>query len=71
MNIEGAEVSALLGAKYTIQNNTPKLAICVYHNPRDIWEIPQIIRAISNSYEFYLRHHDGGIIQLILYATPI
>lgn len=36
MDIEGAEMSALKGAKKTIIENHPQLAICVYHSLSDI-----------------------------------
>ena len=31
MNIEGAEVDTISGGKNHIENDTPKMAICVYH----------------------------------------
>jgi FkbM family methyltransferase len=70
LNIEGAEAAAIRGAEATIRNYRPKMALCVYHSPRDIWEIPEVVTSIVDDYDFYLRHHDGGIIQLVLYAVP-
>lgn len=70
MNIEGAEVAALRGAENTIRKHKPKMALCVYHNPRDLWEIPEIVKSIADGYDFFLRHHDGGIIQLVVYTVP-
>jgi len=45
MDIEGAEYDALLGAERLIRSYKPVLAICVYHRPQDIWEIPQLINS--------------------------
>ena len=70
MNIEGAEAAALRGGAKTIRRNHPKLAICLYHNPRDLWEIPAVIQEISPAYDFHIRLHDGGVIQLVAYAIP-
>jgi FkbM family methyltransferase len=69
MNIEGAEIDALYGAQNTIRRWLPKLAISVYHRPTDLWRIPQLIREFSDEYDLFLRQHDGGVIETVLYAT--
>lgn len=71
MDIEGSEYRALLGAKKTIKKYTPKLAICVYHRPEDIWEIPRLIMSISESYNFMLRHYSFSHNETVLYGIPI
>lgn len=68
MDIEGAELAALKGAKNTIKMYKPKLAICVYHNPLDIIEIPKLIKEIEPSYKLYLRHYSKFYSDTILYA---
>jgi FkbM family methyltransferase len=70
MNIEGAERFALEGARDTIKRWRPKLAISVYHRPSDLWQIARDIREIDPNYDLYLRQHDGGIIETVLYALP-
>lgn len=56
MDIEGAELAALHGARNIISTTKPKLAICVYHKPsEDLWEIPQFIKECNPEYEFYLK----------------
>ncbi len=69
MDIEGAEMKALQGAKNTIIRNKPKLAVCVYHKPEDIWEIPQIIMQYCPEYRFYLRHYSLTDSETVLYAV--
>ncbi len=68
MDIEGAELRALYGAENAIRNNKPKLAICVYHNPEDIFEIPEYILRIRPDYKLYLRHYSFDGTETVLYA---
>lgn len=68
MDVEGAEYKALLGSEKTIKKNKPKLAICVYHKPEDIIEIPKLILEFNPTYKFFLRHHDNNFYETVLYA---
>jgi FkbM family methyltransferase len=70
MNIEGAEPDALRGGANAIRRWRPKLAISVYHRASDLWRIPQQVSELSPDYALYLRQHDGGIIETVLYALP-
>jgi FkbM family methyltransferase len=70
MNIEGAELDALEGAERTIRRWRPKLAISAYHRPSDLWRIPRLVRRFSEGYGLYLRQHDGGVIETVLYGVP-
>lgn len=70
MNIEGAEIDALHGARHAIRRWAPKLAISAYHRPSDLWQIADVIREIRPDYRLYLRQHDGGVIETVLYALP-
>ena len=69
MDIEGAELEALRGAEKTIKRYHPKLAICVYHKPEDIIEIPQYILEINPDYKLYLRHYSDNVGETVLYAV--
>ena len=70
MNIEGAEIDALLGGRNAIGKWRPRLAISVYHRASDLWRIPQLVLELNPDYQLYLRQHDGGIIETVLYALP-
>ena len=70
MDIEGAEVAALKGAKQIIIDNRPQLAICVYHSLSDIWEIPLLIESYVENYDFYLRSYNYMGLETVLYALP-
>lgn len=69
MDVEGAEYQALLGAKNTISAYKPKLAISVYHEPEDIWELPVLIHKLNCEYRFYLRHYSFFEVETVLYAV--
>ena len=69
MDIEGSELEALKGARHTILKNQPKLAICVYHKPEDLWEIPYFVKSLVPEYKLYLRQHRTICTELVLYAT--
>lgn len=68
MDIEGAEMKALEGAKNTIINKKPKLAIAIYHSDSDMINIIQYIHNLVPDYRLYVRHHSVGTIETVLYA---
>ena len=69
LDVEGAELEALKGAAGTIRRNRPKLAICMYHKPGDLFEIPLFIKSLAPEYRFYLRQHQPVSCELVLYAV--
>ena len=68
MDIEGAEMMALQGAKEQIKRNKPRLAICVYHKNEDIVDIPRYILSLRPDYRLYLRHEGRDDTDTVLYA---
>lgn len=68
MDVEGAEINALRGAKQTITKYKPKLAISVYHKRDDIWEIPKLLLQYNPEYRFYLRVYSFSGNDTVLYA---
>lgn len=68
MDIEGSELNALRGAEKTIQKYHPKLAICIYHKPEDIVDIPRYLHQICPGYKMYLRHYSNCDVETVLYA---
>jgi FkbM family methyltransferase len=70
MDIEGAEYAALWGARQTLAEHRPGLAICLYHRPEHLWQIPLLVRDWKLGYRFYLRVHCFNGFELVLYALP-
>ncbi len=69
MDIEGAELKALEGAKQLITKYRPKLAICIYHKREDMWEIPYFIKSLVPEYKLYIRHYSNYDYETVLYAV--
>jgi FkbM family methyltransferase len=68
MDIEGAEFKAIQGARRIISEQKPRLAICVYHKPADMWEIPDLLLEYNSEYTFRLRHYGPSAYETVLYA---
>jgi len=71
MDVEGAELDALDGARRTISVNTPVLAVCVYHTSDHLWRVPLKIAALSDRYTFHLRAHAEHCWDASCYAVPM
>jgi FkbM family methyltransferase len=69
MDIEGAEPQALQGARNIIQTQKPRLAICIYHDLRHLWEIPLYLKGLVPEYKIYLRHHTKLEYETVCYAV--
>jgi hypothetical protein len=64
-------LEALKGARRTITEYRPKLAICIYHRIKDFWEIPFYVKRLVPEYKLYVGHHnlDWDCQETVLYAT--
>jgi FkbM family methyltransferase len=69
MDIEGSEPQALSGAEEIIKKQKPRLAICVYHKPEHLWEIPLYLKKIVPEYKIYIRHHTPLEYETVCYAV--
>ena len=68
LDIEGSELKALKGAKNIIMRDKPRLAICIYHKPEDIIELPLYLLKLVPEYKFYIRHYCSNMWETVLYA---
>lgn len=69
MDIEGAEQGALKGAINIIKRDRPRLTICIYHSPEDLYEIPLWVKSVVPEYKLYIRHHTKCWTDTVLYAS--
>lgn len=70
MDIEGAELDVLLGAKKIIESAAPVLAICLYHAQEHLWRIPLLIHSINDRFDFFLRRYADECWETVCYAVP-
>lgn len=70
MDIEGAELAALAGAREVTVRTLPVLAICVYHEQDHLWRIPLYLHSLSIRYKLYLRAYMKEGLELVCYAIP-
>jgi FkbM family methyltransferase len=68
MDIEGSEAEALEGAADTIATFKPKLAICLYHKPSDLWTIPAELKRRYPFYKLFLQHYSLHLEETVMYA---
>lgn len=69
MDIEGSELSALVGARESIKKWKPRLAISIYHKQEDPIEIPLYIHELVPEYKMYIRHYSTSRWETVLYCV--
>ncbi len=67
-DVEGMEMALLHGAQQTIRQYKPKMALCVYHYPCDLYEIAEFVRSLVPEYTFRLRQHVQIFGDFVLYC---
>ncbi len=70
MDIEGSEIDALHGAAATIRRCRPKLAVCVYHRPEHLWQVPLLLKQLLPDSRLTLRSHMLDGFDTVCYCTP-
>jgi FkbM family methyltransferase len=70
LDIEGAELDALVGSASLISCCKPKIAVCIYHKFEHLWQIQEFLTSIRSDYRFSIRYHSVHRIltELVLYA---
>lgn len=57
LDVEGAELDTLKGAKISIARWKPILALSAYHRLEDFWTLVNFVKSIRSDYEFAMRQY--------------
>ncbi|MFN7882639.1 MAG: FkbM family methyltransferase, partial [bacterium] len=66
-----AEAQVLKGAARLIERSRPVLTLSLYHNPQDLWELPELLFRMCPDYQFHIRQHYFNSFDCVLYAVPL
>ena len=67
-DIESYEYQMLCGAKHSIKKYKPNIAICIYHNAVDFFQIPIMVHDLYPDYKLMIRQHSFTVADTLLYA---
>ncbi len=70
LDVEGSERAALEGACRTTARLRPALAVCIYHERDDLFDLPLYLAEHLDDYRFRLGHYSRGFLDTVLYAIP-
>jgi hypothetical protein len=70
MDIEGAELDAIRGARKTIRRDHPVLAACTYHQQDHLWRVPLLLQDVLPEAAIFLRAHRADGFDVVAYAVP-
>ena len=68
LDVEGAELESIRGARESILRFKPKLAISLYHKPNDIFELILFIKEKFPFYSLHLDHYTIHSEETVLYC---
>ena len=68
LDVEGYEMEVLKGAKNILKKYKPIIAISIYHKKEHMFEIPEFLLEINDSYNFSITANNGTFIDMVLFA---
>lgn len=69
IHTEGTELSVIKGAAELIKKNRPTIAISLYHNLKELINVPLLLHGLVPEYRFFMRHYSSGTSESVLYAV--
>lgn len=70
LDVEGAELDAIRGARATITRDRPVLAVCAYHTQDHLFAVPLLLAELAPEHRLFLRAHREECFDLVCYAVP-
>lgn len=70
LDLEGGEPQALAGAKETLKEFRPQLAVSIYHEIEHMWDIPLFLMDVLSDYDFFVEHYSYLREETLLYCLP-
>ncbi len=71
LDLEGTLSKALVGMKWHIQEDHPKLVVAVHHDPAHFWQVPELVLGVRDDYKVYLRHYSEGWTKTVMFFIPV
>jgi len=68
LDVEGAELESLRGARESIRKFRPKLAVSLYHKPNDLFELIAYVKSNFPFYSCYIDHYTIHMEETVLYC---
>jgi len=69
IDVEGADLDALIGARETIRRYLPRIAVAIYHSNEHMLSIPEYLHELCPAYRFYIRHYCCVESETVLYCV--
>ena len=68
VDVEGYEEHVVLGGVNLFSDNSVKVAISIYHSPRQLVDVPILLDSLRPASKFYLRHYTESIYETVLFV---
>jgi FkbM family methyltransferase len=69
LDVEGAEMKVLAGARDSISRWRPQIAVSLYHVKEHLLDIPEFLSTLHDDYRFSVFLHTATFIDMTLYAS--
>ncbi len=70
LDVEGAEFEVLKGAEETLVKHRPQLAVCLYHQKEDYYQIPLYLSEVLENYNWHIAHYRASFFETVWYGIP-